>query len=122
MVIYITQDSGQNFSSLLKLSEKVVTVTSRDYPLFGDADDHVEKIKQMLKHFDVEKDALVPAGDPINISVVANELFKKGGEILFLKWDRQSSMYVPVKVKSNDKSDDSLSPNDQMSKINYKEK
>lgn len=122
MVIYITQDSGQNFSSLLKLSEKVVTVTSRDYPLFGDADDHVEKIKQMLKHFDVEKDALVPAGDPLNISIVANELFKKGGEILFLKWDRQSSMYVPVKVKLNDKSDDCLSPNDQMSKMNNKEK
>lgn len=122
MVIYITQDSGQNFSSLLKLSEKVVTVTSRDYPLFGDADDHVEKIKQMLKHFDVEKDALVPAGDPINISVVANELFKKGGEILFLKWDRQSSMYVPIKVKLNDKSNDCLSPNDQMSKTNNKEK
>lgn len=101
MVIYIVQDSGFNFSSLLKLSENIVVVTNRDYPLFGDANEHVEKIKKTLKHFDAEKDAIVPAGDPINISIVANEVFKKGGdkEILFLKWDRQSSVYVPIKVK-----------------------
>lgn len=114
MVIYIVQDSGQNFSSLLKLSENIITVINRDYPLFGDANEHVGKIKQSLKHFNVMEDALVPAGDPINISIVANEIFKKGGEILFLKWDRQNSMYIPVKVKPNDKSDDCLSPNDQV--------
>ncbi len=104
MVIYIVQDSGFNFSSLLKLSENIVVVINRDYPLFGDANEHVEKIKETLRHFDVEKDAVVPAGDPINISIVANEIFKKGGEkeVLFLKWDRQSSVYVPIKVKVNE--------------------
>jgi hypothetical protein len=102
MIIYIVQDSGFNFSSLLKLSENIVTVANRDYPLFGDASEHVEKIKQVLKHFDVNKDAIVPAGDPINISIVANEIFKKGGgPVLFLKWDRQSGVYVPVKVMAN---------------------
>lgn len=101
MVIYIVQDSGYNFSSLLKLSENIVVVANRDYPLFGDADEHVERIMAKLKHFDIEKDAIVPAGDPINISIVANEIFKKGGDrgVLFLKWDRQNSVYVPVKVK-----------------------
>ena len=111
MVIYITQDSGQNFSSLLKISENIVTVTNRDYPLFGDATDHVNKIKHVLKHFDVDNDAVVPAGDPINISIVMYELLKKGGEIKVLKWDRQSNMYVPIKVNINENENENENEN-----------
>ena len=52
----------------------------------------------------MENDAIVPSGDPINISVVASILSKKkGGEngVLFYKWNRQTSMYVPVRVRLN---------------------
>lgn len=112
MVIYIVQDSGQNFSSLLKISENIVTVTSRDYPLFGDANDHVNKIKHVLKHFDVDNDAVVPAGDPINISIVTHEILKKEGKILVLKWDRQTNMYVPVKVNINENNNENNNINE----------
>ena len=104
MVIYLTQDSGFNFSSLLKISENVVVVATRDYPLFGDANEHIGRIRKALEHFDTKNDMFVPAGDPINISVVSNILLEKGGKegVKFLKWDRQSSMYVPVIVKINE--------------------
>lgn len=104
MVIYLTQDSGFNFSSLLKVSENIVVVANRDCPLFGDPSDHIDKIKQALKHFDVKNDIFVPAGDPINISIISHILLKKGGElgIKYMKWDRASSVYVPVTIKIND--------------------
>jgi hypothetical protein len=97
--IYLTQDSGQNFTSLLKITENIVVVCQKDYPLFGEASEHVKKIKSTLEHFDASVDLIVPSGDPINIGVVFHELLKKGGgKISCLKWDRQSGVYVPVKV------------------------
>lgn len=102
-VCFIVQDSGFNFSSLLKLTDKIVTVTSRDYPLFGDATEHIEKIRQVIKHFNIDRDYLVPSGDPLNIAIVFHEILKKGGRINCQKWDRQSGVYVPVKIKLNEK-------------------
>lgn len=121
-VCYITQSSGQNFSSLLKLTDNIVVVASKDYPLFGDATDHINKVKQAIKHFDIKKDMIVPAGDPINIAIVFHELLKKGGELCCMKWDRQNNMYVPVKIKLDDGGPVDKKPDDINEKENDNEK
>lgn len=97
--IYIIQDNGNyNFSSLLTITNNILVVCSRDYPVFGEADEHVSKIKDKLKYFNPDKDSLVLVGDPINIGLCVHEVLSKEKGVMLLKYDRQTKAYIPVKI------------------------
>ncbi len=97
--IYIIQDNGNyNFSSLLTITNNIVVVCSRDYPVFGEADEHVSKIKDKLKYFNPTQDYLVLVGDPVNIGLCTHEVLKRGKGVMLLKYDRQTKNYIPIKL------------------------
>lgn len=97
--IYIIQDSGNhNFSSLLTITENIVVVCNRDCPVFGDANEHISKMRDKLKYFNPAQDYLVLVGDPINIGLCVHEVLSKEKGVMLLKYDRQTKAYIPVKI------------------------
>jgi hypothetical protein len=103
VVIYIIQDDGKkNFTSLINITNDIIVLCERDCPIFGNIEAHIAKIKNKLMHFDTENDYLVLVGDPINIGVAMHEILKKGGG-KGLKWDRQTSGDIPIKIIGENK-------------------
>jgi hypothetical protein len=98
MKIFIVQDDGtKNFSSLFKLSEDIVSLTSQDCPAFEN-EAHIKAIRNKIrKDFNVSTDMLVLVGCPVNIGIAMAAVIRKGGYKI-LKWDRQTKGYIPIKI------------------------
>ena len=102
--IYIIQDSGdKNFSGLLTMTENIVVVCNRDCPIFGDANEHITKMRDKLKYFNPSQDYLVLVGDPVNIGLCTHEVLKRGKGVMLLKYDRQTKNYIPIKLLTNER-------------------
>ena len=97
MRIFITQDDGtKNFGSLISDDATITVITNRDCPMFGNHNDHVLAMRRVLADYK-PGDGLVLVGDPVNIGIAVHEILKKGGGI-FLKWDRHTRNYIPIKI------------------------
>lgn len=73
-------------------------VCNRDCPVFGDANEHISKMRDKLKYFNPAQDYLVLVGDPVNIGLCVHEVLKKGKGVVLLKYDRQTKNYIPIKL------------------------
>lgn len=97
-IVYITHDDGaKNLSPALKFGELRAIVT-RNWPLYGNSEDHKAKIEKTLYNFDPGNDYLLLVGDPLNIAWAVAYLHARNTGFMCLKWDRQEKMYITVSL------------------------
>lgn len=84
----------------MKLGEIKVCAT-RDLPKHSDPSMALAKLKTCLKDFDVEKDYLVLAGDPLLIGAAVTFVSQLSsyGKVRCLKWDRQCEEYLFIEMQ-----------------------
>lgn len=60
----------------------------------------IGRLKVELSKFNYEKDYLLLIGDPVLIAITAAVVsYWTNGRFNLLKWDRQESKYIPIKVE-----------------------
>lgn len=97
--VFVVQESiGKNLTSAKEFGDIEVIFQLSDQVYYSDSQPFIDKCEDVLEEFDPEKDYILLLGDPVLISVVGSVLSQRVFGYNVLKWDRQSSTYVPVYI------------------------
>ena len=90
-----------NFAGALRFGE-IVYVASQDVNAASPSSVKrvSSEVKSVLRSFDPDEDYLVLVGSPILIAMCATEIMLTHRRMTVLQWDRQDSVYVPVRLES----------------------
>ena len=100
-MVYVVQDDGsKNFSPALKFGD-IATIMTNDYPKFNTESGMVmiQKLRKGLDDFNAKTDHLLLTGDPVLIGLAMYFALQKSCTIRCLKWDKQTSQYIPITIK-----------------------
>jgi len=97
MTVYVVQESpGKNVSGATQYGEIEVLLPMGQVGFSPGPT--VARLRHALRNY-TDEDFIVPIGDPAAISIavaVASQF--NNGKFNLLKWDRQESLYIPIKV------------------------
>lgn len=106
--VFIIQDNSRlDFKKARKFGEIVPVIGQDVFP--DNADTRVKKMKGVAKgilsRFNASTDYVLLTGDPVAIAVVTSVLFMRSQYATFLKWDKESKAYYPVRINFYDDDD-----------------
>lgn len=96
--VFVTEDTRHNLAHAMEYGD-IEILESADFPLFRNGQEVTDRIRRGLQLFNPEKDFLLLIGDPIIVGLAFAALDRMGHKVIrVLKWDRQSTKYIPVNV------------------------
>ena len=97
-VVFVVEDSPHNLSHAMEFGE-IRNIEQNDFPPYRDGSQVVGRIRRTLSVFNANVDYILLVGDPILVGLTFAVLREAAwATIRVLKWDRQSSRYVPITV------------------------
>ena len=105
MTVFVVQESpGKNLSGAREFGELEVLLPPGQVAFSPGPT--VRRLRYSLRNF-CDEDFLIPIGDPAAISIaVSLASHFNQGKFALLKWDRQETLYIPIKVNIHGKYDD----------------
>ena len=99
--VYVVQDPGRwNISPAMEYGTIKVLLPENRQIIFSSAPT-VRRLRDGLKNFS-DEDYLLLIGDPAAIGVATSIVSSiNNGRYNLLKWDRQESHYIPIKININ---------------------